>query len=80
MTLVKVTLESLERVKHLKNLYNIMYVFPGHQQSTMIAHGLCKNLPNFTSIENQTSSWCPPKIFEKDFRVNVHCPCFIPKI
>ena len=35
----------------------------------MIAHGLCKKNPDFRMIENQTISWCDPKIFEKDFKI-----------
>ena len=45
----------------------------------MIAHGLCKINPNYLLIENQTTSWCDPKIFEKDFKIELQCPCFLEK-
>lgn len=52
----------------------------GHQQNKMIAHSLCKNFPNYTNIINNTKSWCEPGIFDEDFRLDLQCPCFLPKI
>ena len=46
-------------------------------QGQVIAHQLCSNFPNWRFVENQTSSWCDPKIFDRDFRLDLHCPCFM---
>ena len=31
-------------------------------------------------IMNLTESWCDPKIFDREFRLEVQCPCFVPKM
>ena len=46
-------------------------------QGQMIAQGLCKNFPSWQFMENMTDSWCDPRIFNRDFRLEVQCPCFV---
>ena len=52
----------------------------GDVQNRIIAHGLCKNFPHWQFVENMTDSWCDPRIFNRDFKLNVQCPCFVPEM
>ena len=56
------------------------YVLPGlrENQDQIIAHRLCKNFPSWQFIENMTDSWCSPRVFNREFRVEVQCQCFVP--
>ena len=51
-----------------------------HNQGQMIAQGLCKNFPTWQFMENMTDSWCDPRIFDRDFRLDLQCPCFVPEM
>ena len=49
-------------------------------QSQIIAHGICKNFSTWQFMENMTESWCDPRIFNRDFKLEVQCPCFVPNM
>ena len=48
------------------------------QPNQIIAHRLCKKFPAWQFIENMTDSWCSPRVFNKEFRMEVQCQCFAP--
>ena len=50
------------------------------KQGQMIAQGLCKNFPTWQFMENMTDSWCDPRIFDRDFRLDLQYPCFVPEM
>ena len=47
-------------------------------QGQIIAHDICKNSYGWEFIVNMTESWCDPRIFDREFRLDVQCPCFVP--
>ena len=49
-----------------------------HNQGQMIAQKLCSGFPAWEFMENLTTSWCDPRIFDRDFRLELQCPCFVP--
>ena len=49
-----------------------------HNQGQMIAQKLCRGFPAWEFMENLTTSWCDPRIFDRDFRLELQCPCFVP--
>ena len=51
----------------------------GHHQSRAIAQQLCSGFPAWRAAGNSSDSWCQPSIFDTEFRVEVQCPCFLPK-
>jgi hypothetical protein len=57
-----------------------MYVLPEFRNNPnqIIAHRLCKKFPAWQFIENMTDSWCSPRVFNKEFRMEVQCQCFAP--
>ena len=59
-----------------------MYVLPEFRNNPnqIIAHRLCKNFPAWQFIENMTDSWCSPRVFNKEFRMEVQCRCFAPAL
>ena len=58
----------------------ILYMISANSdfQSQMIAHRLCKNFPGWMFLENMTENWCDSKVFNKEFRLEIQCPCFMP--
>ena len=57
----------------------ILYVLSANTdfQSQIIAHGICKNFSMWQFMENMTESWCDPRIFNRDFKLEFQCPCFV---
>ena len=60
----------------------IFYYLPALSINTnqVIAHRLCKVFSKLKLGENMTDSWCTPGVFNMEFRLEVQCPCFLPKI
>ena len=46
----------------------------------LIAHRLCEVFSKLQLTENMTESWCSPSVFNKEFRLEVQCPCFVPQL
>ena len=65
----------------LELLIGIIFMFSSNssQQNQVIAHRLCKNFSRWKFIENFTESWCDQRVFNKDFKLDVQCPCFVPQ-
>ena len=56
-----------------------MYALPEFRfnPNQIIAHWQCKRR-QFS--ENMTDSWCSPRVFNKEFRMEVQCQCFAPTL
>ena len=76
---IVVFLFGLFFVEAAATILYMIYTNADHQ-SQMIAQGLCKNFPTWQFMENMTDSWCDPRIFNRDFRLEVQCPCFVPQM
>ena len=67
----------------LELVFTLLYMLSVNSvnfQGQIIAHGICKNSYGWEFIMNLTESWCDPKIFDREFRLEVQCPCFVPKM
>ena len=60
--------------------FYLVYSERHNHQGQIIAYNLCKRFPDWRFLENASTvdSWCDSRVFDKDFKLDLQCPCFRP--